>query len=139
MIRMIVVGKLKAKWARLADEDYTRRITRFARLEVVEIADSNPDREGEQILARLGQEPLICCDRRGEQWSSEQLAERLGAHGSLSFCVGGPEGLSAAVLERARESFAFGRATLPHELARIVLLEQVYRGFTILGGHPYHK
>ena len=139
MIRLFVVGKLKAKWARLADEDYQRRISRFANLEVVEIADSDPVREGQQILARLGQERLICCDRRGEAWSSEELSTRLAAHGSLSFCIGGPEGLSEELRTRSPESFAFGRVTLPHELARVTLLEQIYRGFTIIGGHPYHR
>ncbi len=139
MIRLYVVGKLKAKWARLAEEDYRRRITRYANLDVVEIADTDPRREGQQILTRLGQERLICCDRRGEAWSSEELAQRLAAHGSLSFCIGGPEGLSDELLERGEESFAFGRVTLPHELARVTLLEQIYRGYTILGGHPYHR
>lgn len=139
MIRILVVGRLKARWAQLADEDYRRRISRFARLEVLEIPDSDPEREGQQILSRIGQELLVCCDPRGETWTSEELAERLANHGSLSFCIGGPDGLSDAVRAGSRESFALGRVTLPHELARVVLLEQVYRGYTILGGHPYHR
>jgi 23S rRNA (pseudouridine1915-N3)-methyltransferase len=139
VIRLLVVGKLKAKWARLADEDYRKRLTRFTKLELVEIADADPAREGRQMLAKLGQEPLICCDPGGETWTSEDLARRLGQSGSLSFCIGGPEGLSREVLDAGRESFAFGRVTLPHELARITLLEQLYRGYTILGGHPYHR
>ena len=139
MIRVLVVGKLKARWAQLADEDFRRRLTRFARLEIIEVPDSDPDREGRQILAKLGREHLICCDPTGENWTSEELAERLGAHGSLAFCIGGPEGLSREVLERGQERFALGRVTLPHELARVTLLEQVYRGYTILGGHPYHR
>lgn len=139
MIRLFVVGKLKAKWARLAEEDYRRRITRFANLELIEIADSEPVREGQQVLARLGQERLICCDRQGENWSSEELSQRLAAHGSLSFCIGGPEGISDELRKRRQENFAFGRVTLPHELARVTLLEQIYRGYTILGGHPYHR
>lgn len=139
MIRVLVVGRLKAKWAQLAEADYRRRLGRFTNLDLQEIADSDPDREGQQILARLGQEPLVVCDPRGATWTSEELARRLGRHGSLSFCVGGPDGLSDAVRERASESLAFGRMTLPHELARIVLLEQLYRGYTILGGHPYHR
>jgi 23S rRNA (pseudouridine1915-N3)-methyltransferase len=139
VIRLFVVGKLKAKWAQLADEDYRRRISRFAKLEMIEIPDADPEREGQQILGRLGQERLICCDRRGEAWSSEELARRLAAQGSLSFCIGGPEGLSDALRARGQESFAFGQVTLPHELARVTLLEQIYRGYTILGGHPYHR
>ena len=139
MIRVLVVGKLKAKWAQLADEDYRKRLTRFTRLELVEISDSDPEREGRQMLTKLGQEPLICCDPQGTTWTSEELARRLGEHGSLSFCIGGPDGLSDEVRRAARESFAFGRVTLPHELARVTLLEQLYRGHTILGGHPYHR
>ena len=139
MIRMLVVGKLKAKWAQLAAEDYKKRLSRFTKLDVIEVADSDPTREGVQMLGRIGQEPLICCDPSGENLSSEDLAGLLGRHGSLSFCIGGPEGLSAEVLERGQERIAFGRVTLPHELARITLLEQVYRGYTILGGHPYHR
>jgi 23S rRNA (pseudouridine1915-N3)-methyltransferase len=139
MIRVIVVGRLKAKWAQLADEDYRKRLSRFTKLELVEIADSNPEREGKAMLSKLGQEPLICCDPNGESWTSEDLSRRLGEHGSLSFCIGGPDGLSRDVLAAGRESFAFGRVTLPHELARVTLLEQLYRGYTILGGHPYHR
>jgi len=139
VIRLFVVGKLKAKWARLADEDYRRRITRFAKLELIEIADTDPGREGQQILGQLGQERLICCDRRGDTWSSEELAQRLSTHGSLSFCIGGPVGISDELRARGQERFALGRVTLPHELARVTLLEQIYRGYTILGGHPYHR
>jgi 23S rRNA (pseudouridine1915-N3)-methyltransferase len=139
VIRVLVVGKLKAKWAQLADADYRKRLSRFARVELIEIPDSNPDREGKAILAKLGTEPLISCDPNGEIWTSEELARRLGEHGSLSFCIGGPDGLSKEVLESSRESFAFGRVTLPHELARVTLLEQLYRGHSILGGHPYHR
>lgn len=139
MIRVLVVGKLKAKWAQLADADYRKRLSRFARVELIEIPDSDPAREGKAILAKLGTEPLISCDPNGATWTSEDLARRLGKHGSLSFCIGGPDGLSKEVLDASRESFAFGRVTLPHELARVTLLEQLYRGHTILGGHPYHR
>ena len=139
MIRLLVVGKLRAKWAQLADEDYRKRLSRYTRLEVVEIPDSDPEREGKAMLARVGQEPLVCCDPGGELWTSEDLARQLGTHGSLSFCIGGPEGLAPEVRAAGADSFAFGRVTLPHELARVILLEQLYRGYTILGGHPYHR
>ena len=139
MIRLLVVGKLRAKWAQLADEDYRKRLSRYTRLDVVEIPDSDPEREGKAMLARVGQERLVCCDPGGELWTSEDLARQLGSHGSLSFCIGGPDGLSPEVREAGADSFAFGRVTLPHELARVILLEQLYRGYTILGGHPYHR
>lgn len=139
MIRFVVVGKLKSEWARSACEDYFKRIRRFAKPELREVSDSDPEREGAEILSGIGQSTLVACDPGGKAWSSEELAELLGREGAVSFVIGGPEGLSAKVLARANHKIAFGRITLPHELARVVLLEQVYRGFTILRGHPYHR
>ena len=139
MIRVVAVGRLKEEWARLACDDYLRRANRFTRVEVDEVPDSDPDREGKAILGGLGTQHLVACDPTGELRTSEQLSTLLGRHGSLTFVVGGPDGLSEAVRDRADGSFSFGRITLPHELARVVLLEQIYRGLSIRGGHPYHR
>jgi 23S rRNA (pseudouridine1915-N3)-methyltransferase len=140
MIRILAVGRLKANWAQEACAEYEKRARRFARIEVVELADEDPAREARSMLSRLGpSEHLVACDPRGELGSSEQFAELLGHHGSLSFAIGGPEGLGEEVGARARSSWAFGRITLPHELVRVVLLEQIYRGLSIRAGHPYHR
>lgn len=139
MIRVFAVGRLRAEWARVACDDYLRRAARFARIEVVEVPDAGPEREGRTILGAIGRDHLVTCDRRGEPIRSEDLAALLGRHGSIALTIGGPDGLSADLRDRADASIAFGRITLPHELARVVLLEQVYRALSIRAGHPYHR
>ena len=139
MIRVVAVGRLKEEWARLACDDYLRRANRFTRVEVDEVPDADPEREGKAILSGVGTQHLVVCDPVGELRTSEQVSTLMGRHGSLTFAIGGPDGLSDAVRDRADGSFAFGRITLPHELARVVLLEQIYRGLSIRGGHPYHR
>ncbi|HKK72037.1 MAG TPA: 23S rRNA (pseudouridine(1915)-N(3))-methyltransferase RlmH [Candidatus Krumholzibacteria bacterium] len=139
MIRIFAVGRLRTEWTRVACEDYRRRASRFARIDVVEVPDTGPEREGRTVLGAIGRDHLVTCDRRGEQISSEDLAALLGRHGSIALTIGGPDGLSVALQERADASIAFGRITLPHELARVVLLEQVYRALSIRAGHPYHR
>lgn len=139
MIRVAAVGRIRAEWARLACDDYARRIQRFGRFEVVEIADSDPPREGKAMLESAGRDHFVCCDPTGTLVSSEDLADLLGRHGAIRFAIGGPDGLSDAVRARADHSIAFGRITLPHELARVVLLEQIYRALSIRAGHPYHR
>lgn len=140
MIRVLAVGRLKAAWAQQACAEYEKRARRFARVEVVEIGDEDPEREGRVLLTRLGQgEQLVACDLRGEVGTSEDFAALLGRHGSLTFAIGGPDGLSDEVRARCNLQWAFGRITLPHELARVILLEQIYRGLSIRAGHPYHR
>ena len=140
MIRVFAVGRLKASWAQRACADYEKRARRFARIEVVEIDDEEPLREGRALLSRLGRsDALVACDPRGEIGSSEDFAALLGRHGSLVFAIGGPDGLSEEVRAQSAARWAFGRITMPHELARVVLLEQIYRGLSIRAGHPYHR
>lgn len=137
---MIAVGRLKAAWAQQACAEYEQRARRYSRIEVVELGDEDPAREGRALLARLGQgEQLVGCDPRGELGTSEDFAELLGRHGSWTFAIGGPLGLSDEVRARCAVQWAFGRITLPHELARVILLEQIYRGLSIRAGHPYHR
>lgn len=139
MIRVLAVGRLRAEWARLAAEDYSRRIRRFGRLEVNEVPDSDPEGEARALGALLRGDPVVVCDRRGQNWSSEELSTFLGRHGGPTFVLGGPEGLTGDLRQQADHALALGAVTLPHELARVVLLEQIYRGLTILRGHPYHR
>lgn len=140
MIRVLAVGRLKAAWAQEACADYEKRTRRFSRVEVVEIGDEDPVREGRVLLARVGQgEQLVACDPGGELGTSEDFATLLGRHGSLTFAIGGPDGLSDEVRARCKLHWAFGRITLPHELARVILLEQIYRGLSMRAGHPYHR
>ena len=146
-IRLVSVGRDKEFTARGAQE-YAERIQRFAPLELVELAAATgpgaKDREAERILKkRLSRGELWALDQRGSELSSEELAARLrqlrDSGLDLTLAIGGDEGLGPAVAREARFSWSLSRLTLPHRLARVVALEQVYRAFEILRGAPYHK
>ena len=146
-IRLVSVGRDKEFTAQGAQE-YAERIQRFAPLELVELAAASgpgaKDREAEKILRkRLPRGELWALDQRGLELTSEELAARLrqlrDSSLDLTLAIGGDEGLGAAVGREARFSWSLSRLTLPHRLARVVALEQVYRAFEILRGGPYHK
>ncbi len=148
---LICVGKARQPFA---DDiaHYERLLGRYARLETVELTEAGAAAErapqalaseGEAILKRIPEGAYVCAlDRAGKQLSSEDLAARLEqrrmARADLCFVVGGPRGLDSRVLERSGLRLAFGRVTLPHQLARVVLLEQLFRAHKILAGEPYH-
>lgn len=153
-LQCLFVGKCREAALREAAEVYTQKLSRLARCEVALVKDAPSAlppaekslREGREILARLDprQVPVVL-DERGEGWSSRELAGRLKAWEDAArtpcFIVGGAYGLSDEVRERARAGgalFSLGRITLPHELARVVLLEQLYRAVSINKGLPYH-
>ena len=151
-IRVLAVGRDRSGLYQPALEEYARRLGRYARFEVVEVPEARRhagtprarDEEGETLLSRLRPgERLVALDERGKEPTSLELARRLGAWLSggrdLCFAVGGADGLSEAVKARAEESLSLSRLTLAHRLARLVLLEQLYRAFTIMRGEPYHK
>ncbi len=134
-----VRGLKQRHWA-AAEADYLARIRRYTPIEVRELGDEPA------LLAALPERGrLVLCDERGDNLSSEELARKLiaveelrGGGAPLCFAVGGADGFSAAARARAARAIAFGRITLPHRLARIVLYEQIYRAYTILRGEPYH-
>ncbi len=150
---IVAVGKLKG-WAADGCDDYAKRLRRYFPVEIAELAEEDMNRrsaeevlaaEGGRILKRLPQDAhVISLDReRGKQLPSEGLARRLDALGlagrsHVAFVLGGPLGLSSDVLRRADELWSFGEITLPHALARVVLLEQVYRAVKIQRGEKYH-
>lgn len=150
---LVVVGSLSAELAAIAD-DYERRLSRYVRFQVHELK-AEPTARGEQVvlpaeaarfaaaLDRIGGQAaaptrLVALDLHGDQPTTEQLAEQwLGAR-HLVLAVGGTLGLPPSVLARAARRVAFGRITLPHQLARVVATEQLYRAFRIARGEPYH-
>ena len=153
-LTLVAVGRLKERYWREAAEEYLKRLRPYADVRVVEIADRDPSRAGEaKALAEEGADVLkglsegahvVALEISGRQLSSEGLSERLSALGlegrsNVSFIIGGSHGLSREVLERADETLSLGPMTLPHNLARVVLLEQLYRAFRIARGEPYHK
>jgi 23S rRNA (pseudouridine1915-N3)-methyltransferase len=143
-VRLIVVcvGKIRSPFV---DDvaHYERLIGRHARVETVEIPESDPEREGQAILKRISPDARLCAlDREGHAVSSQGLAALLEtwrlAGRDVYFAIGGPFGLSGQVLERAADRFSLGAITLPHQLARVVFLEQLFRAHKILLGQQYH-
>jgi len=152
IIKFIWIGKLKAGHFRDAAAHYLKLIRRFNRVEEITVKDAPgklpPNQrvlaEGRAVLARLGPADLpVCLDEHGENPDSVEFSGRLAAWiedpvKTPCFIVGGAYGLSGEVLERCGFKLGLGRLTLPHELARVVLLEQVYRALTISAKTPYH-
>lgn len=153
-VTLMAVGKARGPLED-AIREYERRAGRYFRFETVELRGESAGGgrgprevmalEGERILARARPEQeLVALDRAGERWSSEALADhlgQLGLHGAdgVQFVIGGAFGLDEQVLRRANRSLSLSEMTLPHDLARLVLAEQIYRAGTILRGEPYHK
>ena len=157
-IKVVTVGKLKEKYLKDGIAEYSKRISRFAKLEMIELADEKtPDRasesenqkileiEGQRILSKVSDRDfVIVLAIEGKTFSSEEFSKHLEeasikGFSTLTFIIGGSLGLSSSVKNRANLSVSFGRLTLPHQLMRLVLLEQIYRAFTIQQGSPYHK
>lgn len=154
-ITVVAVGKLKEKFWKQACDEYLKRLQPYAKVTVKEVADVDPAKaggieaarakEGDAVLAAIpARAHVLLLAIEGKERSSEELSRRiddLALHGEsdLAFVIGGSDGSSEAVYERANELLSFGRITLPHNLARVVLLEQVYRAFKISRGEPYHK
>ena len=156
-VKIISVGKLKEKYLKDGISEYVKRLSRFAQVELIELVDEKtPDnaseKENEQILLKEGQRILAKLSDRdfvfamaieGKLISSEALSETferaMQQSSTLVFIIGGSLGLAPQVKKRANELISFGRITLPHQLMRLVLAEQIYRGFMIREGSPYHK
>ncbi|UOE94110.1 23S rRNA (pseudouridine(1915)-N(3))-methyltransferase RlmH [Alkalihalobacillus sp. LMS39] len=157
-ISIITVGKLKEKYLTLGINEYKKRLTSYAKVEIIEVPDEKaPEqlselemeqvkaKEGERILAKIAVDThVIALAIEGKMYSSEQLAtemDKLATYGKskIAFVIGGSLGLSDAVMARANDTMSFSKMTFPHQLMRLLLLEQVYRGFRINRGEPYHK
>lgn len=153
-IKLIVVGGLKQEYAQIGCAMFTERLSRMCRFELIEVRDAkrqgrDADRwkaqEAEALRqALLGVSTWIALDEHGEEWGSERLAREIQerqtrSHSALAFVIGGPDGFDATFLSTAPKKLRLGKMTLPHELARLVLLEQLYRAHSILANTPYHR
>lgn len=156
-ITVIGVGKIKEKYFTGAIEEYSKRLSRFVKLNISEVADEKiPDnasekekerikeKEGARILSKIPSNTFVialCIE--GRELSSEELADKITAismaSSSITFIIGGSLGLADAVKEKSNLRLSFGRMTLPHQLMRVVLLEQIYRAFKINNNESYHK
>ena len=157
-ITIICVGKIKEKYLKSAIDEYTKRLSRYCKLNIIELSDEKTpdnasekeeiiikDKEGEAIIRSIKDNMfVIALELNGKMLSSVELSNYirdLGIRGdsNIAFVIGGSLGLSKAVLERANYKLCFSKMTFPHQLFRVMLLEQVYRGFRIISGEPYHK
>ncbi|MDG2977297.1 23S rRNA (pseudouridine(1915)-N(3))-methyltransferase RlmH [Latilactobacillus curvatus] len=157
-IKVITVGKLKEKYLKAGIAEYAKRLSKFCKFEMIEVADEKApeslsdaemtnvkDKEGERILNKIkDKEHVIVLAIQGKQRASEEFAKEiqdLATYGKsdITFVIGGSLGTSNAVNKRANDALSFGKLTLPHQLMRLVLTEQIYRAFMINQGSPYHK
>ncbi len=152
-ITLIAVGKLKETYLQAAYKEYAKRLSAYCRFHLIEIKDEKDNDaaeksktiEGERILSKINpRDVVITLDPQGQMSDSVAFAERLAAYqlagqSRLCFIIGGSNGLSGAVLKRAQWSVSFSPMTFPHQLFRIILLEQIYRAFKINKGETYHK
>ena len=157
-ITLATVGKIKEKFFEDAIKEYSKRLSRYCKLEILQVADEKTpegaseavelqikEKEGQRILSLIRDDAyVIALAIEGKMLDSEELAERiekLGVSGisQIVFVIGGSLGLSAQVMKRADYALSFSRMTFPHQLMRVVLLEQIYRSYRIMNHQPYHK
>ena len=156
-IRILAAGGKMPAWVQEGYNEYAKRLPRELTLEMVEIPLGNRgqknsaalvekarQKEGEAMLAALGpRDHVVALDVKGKAWSTEQLSQELAgwqmSGDNVSLLIGGPDGLSADCLARARQRWSLSALTMPHPLVRVLLAEQLYRAWTLLAGHPYHK
>lgn len=157
-IKIISVGKLKEKYLVQGIQEYTKRLQAYTKIELIEVADEKApenlseaemkkvkDKEGERILAKVRDtEFLFTLAIDGKNPTSEAFAKQIdqlttGGRSHLTFVIGGSLGLSEEVLKRSNAQLSFGKMTYPHQLMRLILVEQIYRAFRINRGEPYHK
>lgn len=157
-IKIVSVGRIKEKYIQEGIKEFSKRLSRYCNLDIIEIDDekapenlSEKDmeivkkKEGEKILSKIPQNyHVIVLAIEGKQLSSEGLAENIenlmiNGTNDICFVIGGSLGLSTDVMNRSNFKLSFSKMTFPHQMMRLILLEQVYRGFRIMKGEPYHK
>ena len=157
-VTIITVGKIKEKYLRDAIAEYTKRLSKYCKLEIIEVADEKTQenasqvmedalraKEAERILKHIKPDSyVITLEIEGKQLGSEELAdkiEKLGVQGvsHITFIIGGSIGLGKEVLSKSNYALSFSKMTFPHQLMRVILLEQIYRSYRIINGEPYHK
>ncbi|MCX6684329.1 MAG: 23S rRNA (pseudouridine(1915)-N(3))-methyltransferase RlmH [Methanoregula sp.] len=157
-VHIIAVGKIKEKYLQLGISEYEKRLRPYVKLQIIEISEEKrpaststaivseaKEKEGERILAVIPEGSyVIALDVQGQSWSSEELAGafrrwELAGQNHLAFVIGGDLGLSPAILTRSDLRLSLSKLTFTHTMARLLVMEQVYRAFRILRGEPYHK
>ena len=148
MIKVICVGKIKEKYFLEAIEEYKKRISKYSKLQMIELPDYNYDKkktineEGKNILNKINDKDfVVTLEISGKKLSSIELSDFISKNisNNIVFVIGGSYGLSSEVLNRSNYSLSFSSLTFPHQLFRVILLEQIYRSFKIINNENYHK
>ena len=157
-IKIIAVGKIKEKYIKDGIDEFTKRLSRYGKLEIIEVNDEKApenlskkeienikEREGLKIISKIPQNSfIISLEIKGKTLSSEELSKKMESLmidgvNDITFIIGGSLGLSKEVSEMSNFKLSFSKMTFPHQMMRLILLEQIYRGFRIIKGEPYHK
>ena len=157
-ITLLTVGKIKEKYLKDAIAEYSKRLSKYCKLEIIEVADEKTpdnasevvenvirDKEGERLLKYVKDDTfVITLEIKGKMMTSEELAEKIDTLGMrgvshIMFIIGGSIGLGEDVIKRSDFALSFSKMTFPHQLMRVILLEQIYRSYRIIAGEPYHK
>ncbi|MBI4919670.1 23S rRNA (pseudouridine(1915)-N(3))-methyltransferase RlmH [archaeon] len=142
-IRILSIGRIKEQSAQEWINEFLKRLQKYCNLEILEIKESNKKNESEELLKRIKDQDFnIVLDLSGKQVSSEELSQLIKnqiMQKNVCFIIGGPEGLDSEVLKKAQITLSFSKMTLTHQMARLFLIEQIYRAFTIIKGQKYHK
>ena len=143
MIKIICVGKLKEKYLVDACLEYSKRISKYTKLEIIELKDSNIKEERDNILKYINKEFIITLEIEGNMLDSPTLARKIDniflTNPNITFIIGGSDGLHDDIKKISNYKLSFSTLTFPHQLFRVMLLEQIYRGFKILNNETYHK
>jgi len=144
MIKIICIGKLKEQYLKDGIVDYFNRITKYHKIEIIELPDSNIDKEKDAILKNINKKDyIITMDIEGNKISSTSLAEKIDktfiTNPIITFIIGGSDGIHQDIKKLSNYSLSFSNLTFPHGLFRLILLEQIYRCFKILNNESYHK
>lgn len=153
-LKILAVGQKMPAWVAQAYQEYAKRLPRECALSLVEIAPAKRtknsevakilDEEGKRMLAALNADDyVVALELKGKQWSTENLAQKMtawqGVHPVIVLMIGGADGLSDQCLARANEQWCLSKLTFPHPLVRVLLAEQLYRGWSLMNNHPYHR
>ena len=144
MIKIICVGKIKENYLRDMISDYAKRISKYHKIEIIELTDSNINKEKEELLRVINTKDYnIVMDIDGNNLSSREFAEKIDKtfliNSNITFIIGGSDGISPEIKGLANYRLSFSKLTFPHQLFRGILLEQIYRAFKILNNESYHK
>lgn len=144
MIKIICVGKIKEKFYRDATSEYMKRLSKYHKINIIEVMDSNIKTEATEILKKIdNKDYIITMEIEGKELSSTELSNLIDktfiTNPNITFIIGGSDGLDNEIKKLANYKLSFSKLTFPHQLFRVILLEQIYRSFKILNNETYHK